>query len=200
MERNPTRFFLSDGDPASKQAILEAALGLFVEHGLAGTNVRMIGAAAGYSNPAMFKFFESKEALAVYLFERCYLRLFTSVDAAASAPKFDEALERVIDTFLRAMEEDLEALLFVQDTLRELWPKVTGPARNASILRTLSAMFERGIGEGRVHGHRSVGVSVAVLVGSLAQLGRMLYFRELPGPASHHRRELTSTLKRMLGR
>jgi AcrR family transcriptional regulator len=193
------RLFLAEDDPASKQAILQAALALFVQHGLAGTNVRMIGAAAGYSNPAMFKFFESKEALALYLFERCYARLFLSVHAAASAPAFDDALAAVVGAFLGAMDQDLEATLFVQDSLRELWPRLPASARRGSILGTLTRLLKRGMREDRVRGYHSPEIPVAALVGLFAQLGRVLYFREVPGPASRHRAEIDLAIGRMLG-
>lgn len=194
----PARFFVSDTDPASKQAILQAALGLFVRHGLASTNIRMIGEAAGYSNPAMFKFFESKEALALYLFERCYHRLFTSVHAAASADVFDDALAGVVSAFLQAMDEDLEATLFVQDSLRELWPRLPAAARKHSLLGTLKRLVQRGMRDGRVHGYGSPDIPVAALVGLMAQLGRLLYFEEVASPASRHRAELTLAIERML--
>jgi AcrR family transcriptional regulator len=193
------RFFVSEDDPASKQAILRAALALFVQHGLAATNIRMIGAAAGYTNPAMFKFFESKEALALYLFERCYARLFLAVHAAASAPAFEHALAGVVGAFLGALDHDLEATLFVQDSLRELWPKLPASARKRSILGTLKRLLERGIHEGQVQGYRSPDVPVAALVGLMAQLGREVYFREIPGPASRHRSEVEIAIRRMLG-
>jgi TetR/AcrR family transcriptional regulator, repressor of fatR-cypB operon len=194
-----TRLFLSDGDPASKQAILQAALALFVQHGLAATSIRMIGAAAGYTNPAMFKFFESKDALALYLFERCYARLFVAVDAAVSTAAFDDALAGVVRAFLEAMDNDLEATLFVQDSLRELWPRLPAAARKQSILGALARLFRRGIREGRVRGYRSADIPVAAVVGLVAQLGRMLYFREVPGPASRHGPEIELAVGRMLG-
>jgi AcrR family transcriptional regulator len=193
----PSRFFVSDTDPASKQAILQAALGLFVRHGLASTTIRMIADAAGYTNPAMFKFFESKDALALDLFGRCYKQLYTSIHAAASAEKFDEALAGVIGAFLRAMEEDLEAALFVQDSLRELWPRMPVAARKHSLLGTLKQLVQRGVREGRVRGYHSVDIPVAALIGLMAQTGRMLYFEELATPASRHQPELTLALERM---
>src|SRR5512144_2467737 len=134
------RFFVAESDPPSKQAILRAALQLFVKHGLAGTNVRMIAEEAGYTNPAMFKFFESKDALALYLFERCYLRLRGLVAAAAARPSFDDALAGVVDAFLTAMDDDLEAVLFVQDALRELWPRLPAPVRRHSIFREVRTL------------------------------------------------------------
>jgi AcrR family transcriptional regulator len=192
------RFFLSEGDPPSKQGILRAALKLFVKHGLAATNVRMIGREAGYTNPAMFKFFESKDALALYLFERCYERLHRKIEWAADGRPFREALGRVIDVFLTAMDEDLEAVLFVQDALRELWPRLPASARKRSILRTLRALFERGIREGAVTGYPSPDIPIAALIGLMAQLGRMIYFREIEGPARLRRRELDLALTGML--
>jgi len=192
------RFFLDEGDPPSKQSILRAALGLFVKHGLAGTNVRMIGEAAGYTNPAMFKFFESKDALALYLFERCYERLYRRIEAAAGRRPFEAALGEVLGAFLGAMDEDLEAVLFVQDALRELWPRLPAAARKRSILRQLRELLERGIREGAVTGYASSDVPVAALVGLVAQLGRMLYFGEVAGPARLRRAELELALRRML--
>jgi AcrR family transcriptional regulator len=192
------RSFLSEDDPPSKQGVLRAALKLFVAHGVSGTNVRMIGEEAGYSNPAMFKFFESKDALALYLFERCYARLYVPVAASAGRGSFAEALGGVVDAFLGAMDEDLEAALFVQDSLRELWPRLPASARRRSILRALRELFERGIREGAVTGFASPDVPVAALVGLVAQLGRMQHFGEVEGPARARRGELELALTRML--
>lgn len=195
--RSAPRFFLVEGDAPSKQSILRAALKLFVRHGISGTSVRMIGEEAGYTNPALFKFFESKDALALYLFERCYARLCAAIDRAARGKPFAEALEAVLDAYLEAMEEDLEAVVFVQDALRELWPRASAPVRERSILGALEAMFERGRSEGAVAGYRTNEVPVAALVGLLAQFGRMAYFGEIQGPARKWRADLERAIRGM---
>ena len=192
------RFFLSDTDPASKQSILRAALGLFARHGLDGTTIRMIGDEAGYTNPAMFKFFASKDALALHLFERCYLRLHGAVAAAAAGEPFDVALRSVVDALVAAMEEDLEAVLFVQDSLRELWPRLPAQARRHSIIAALRALFERGIQRGEVTGFSSTDLPVAILLGSMAQLARMAYFGEIARSPAAWRAELDLALGRMM--
>jgi TetR/AcrR family transcriptional regulator, repressor of fatR-cypB operon len=192
------RFFVSEGDPPSKQGILRAALKLFVLHGLEGTSIRMIGAEAGYTNPALFKFFESKDALALHLFERCYERLFRKIEAGAKRGPFTRSLDAVVDAMLTAMDEDLEAVLFVQDSLRELWPRLPARARRRSILGTLRVMFERGIGEGAVAGYGSADVPVAALLGLMGQFARMRYFHEIEGPAGASRAELALALSRMI--
>ncbi|BDG05311.1 TetR/AcrR family transcriptional regulator [Anaeromyxobacter oryzae] len=193
-----TRCFVSDEDPPSKQGVLRAALELFVEHGLDGTSVRMIAERAGYTNPAMFKFFDSKDALALHLFERCYDRIFGAFETAAARRPFEEALQGVLDAFVSLVEDDLEAVLFVQDNLRALWPRLSAAARKRSMLRLFRDLFERGVREGAVTGYRAPDVPVAALVGLMAQLGRMAYFGELAGPARLHRGELELAVTRLL--
>ena len=56
-------------DAPSKRALLEAALRLFVRDGLCETTIRIIAAEAGFTNPAIFKFFDSRDALARCVFE-----------------------------------------------------------------------------------------------------------------------------------
>jgi AcrR family transcriptional regulator len=193
----PARCFFSPDDPPSKQAVLAAALRLFVRHGPAGTSIRTIGAEAGYTNPALFKFFPSKDALALHLFERCYLQLYRRLEPAVVG-RFGGALHRVIDAFLELAEEDLEAVLFVQDFLRELWPRLPQAARRRSILKLVGALVERGMREGAVVGYRSPDVPVAALLGLLAQFARMLHFGEIEGPPARHRDELRMAVTRML--
>jgi AcrR family transcriptional regulator len=193
-----SRFFLSDSDPASKQSILRAALGLFARHGLDGTTIRMIGEEAGYTNPAMFKFFPSKDALALHLFERCYTRLHSAVAAATAAEDFDAALRAVVDALVAAIEEDVEAVLFVQDSLRELWPRLPARARRHSIIASLRALFERGIRSGHLVGFSSPDLPIGILLGSMAQLARMSYFGELARSPAVWRAEFDLALGRMM--
>jgi AcrR family transcriptional regulator len=192
------RCFFSDADPASKRAILGAALSQFARLGLDGTTVRMIAGEAGYTNPALFKFFPSKDALALHLFERCYLRLHDAVAPAAAEVRFEVALRAVVDALLAAMDEDLEAVLFVQDSLRALWPRLPARVRRHSLIAALRALFDRGRAEGALAGFSSSDVPVAILLGSTAQLARMAYFGELPASPAVWRRELGLALGRML--
>ncbi len=71
-------------DPPSKAATLDAALSLFVRHGIDATSVRDIASRSGFTNPAIFKHFDSKSDMALCLFERCYGWMTT---ASAPPPK-----------------------------------------------------------------------------------------------------------------
>ncbi len=106
---------------------------------------------------------------------------------------------RARPTSLRALlEEDLEAVLFVQDSLRALWPRLPARARRHSIIASLRALFERGIRSGHLAGFSSPDVPVAILLGSMAQLARMSYFGELARSPAAWRAELDLALGRMM--
>ena len=53
-------------DPPSKRMILKEALRLFAQRGIDAVTVRDIGNRAGYTNAALFKFFATKDALALF--------------------------------------------------------------------------------------------------------------------------------------
>src|SRR5215831_17160902 len=106
-------FYIRPGDPPAKRHILRAAMKLFSEHGLAGTSIRDIARESGYTNPALYKHFASKEELAVYLFETCHQRLWTRCHAAIkSAATFDDKLDAYIGQVLELVDEHPEAIAF----------------------------------------------------------------------------------------
>src|SRR4051794_30026340 len=121
-----TSAYLSESDPPSKRRILEAALRLFAERGLEAVTVREIAGEAGYTNPALFKFFDGKDALALHLFEHCYLDLHRRlVQGADSNLPYRERMKAMVGVVVEQIERDAAAFLFVQDHLRVLWPRVS---------------------------------------------------------------------------
>src|SRR6476620_6086694 len=104
-------FYIRDDDPPAKRQILRAAMKLFSEQGLAATSIRDIARESGYTNPALYKHFASKEQLALHLFETCHRRLWSRCNAAlVSAKSFDDRLEGYIAQFLELMDEHPEAM------------------------------------------------------------------------------------------
>ena len=120
-----TSLYVDPDDPPAQRKILVTALALFVRDGLCETSVRDIATASGFTNPALFKHFESKDDLARFLFERCYLELARLVETAvASAAMFHQQHRAVIDAYLDALERDSDSVLYVQDFLRHFWPSI----------------------------------------------------------------------------
>ena len=81
-------FYIGEDDPPAKREILRAALKLFSEQGLATTSIRDIADESGYTNPALYKHFESKEALAQHLFDVCHRRVWGRLNAAVAVSLF----------------------------------------------------------------------------------------------------------------
>lgn len=148
--------------------------------------MRDIARASGYSNPALFKFFASKEELALHLFGRCYTRLGERASlAGAPGRPFGERLGSLMRTFGQILDEEPEVLLFVQDNLRVYWPRLTPAERKTSLIGLLRGLLGDGVASGEVTTAISVDLLVAALSGTVAQYARMRHFGELPpGTAS----------------
>src|SRR6476469_103129 len=128
-------FYVGDEDPPAKQQILRAAMKLFSKHGLAGTSIRDIAQESGYTNPALYKHFAGKEELAVHLFETCHRRLWTRCHAAIGAAKtYDDKLEAYIGQVLALVDEHPDAMAFLSDSARVLWPKAAPAVRRQTMI------------------------------------------------------------------
>ena len=128
-------FYIREEDPPAKRQILRAAMKLFSERGFAATSIRDIAKESGYTNPALYKHFASKEELALQLFDTCHRRLWARCNAAiVSAKSFDDKLEGYVGQFLELMDEDPEALAFLSDSARVLWPKAGKAVRQQTMI------------------------------------------------------------------
>ena len=186
-----THFYIAADDPPSKQEILKAALKLFVRDGIRETNIRAIAAEAGYTNPALFKYFKGKEALALHLFERCYLELSARLDAALLPKRsFPEKLHALLGVFAAFLKENPEAFLFIHDQLRDYWPKVSDRVKSESMIQKIRQLMRQGLKEGHVRKDARPDLLVAAVAGFLLQFARMSYFGEFKGPADEWTPEL----------
>lgn len=191
-------FYISPDDAPAKREILKAALQLFVRDGLCETSVRDIAAATGYSNPALFRHFESKDALARHLFERCYRRLSEDVFLSAfAAAGFAARLHHVVARYTALLDESPEALLYVQDHLRHFWPRLSPHRQRHSMIGSMRRLLEDGKDEGAVMAALPVDLLVAAMGGLLAQFARQFYFGEFTGSAADWAPGLEQLLTRL---
>ena len=175
-------FCISPDDPPSKKMILKSALRLFSRDGIRETTVRAIGAEAGYTNPVLFKYFESKDVLAAHLFERCYLALANNLHAAVSENRTfrDRIRDLCARTFL-FVDGHPDAFFYVQDHLREFWPAVSPSLRSKSIIRLIHQILKEGVKEGAVAPRGDLGLMGAAITGFLLQFARMRNLGEFGG-------------------
>src|SRR5258706_5317147 len=168
-------FYVEPTDPPSKQELLKAALKLFARDGVRESSIRAVAAEAGFTNPVLFKYFEGKEALALHLFERCYLRLVREAMAAlASGGSFRARLKLLLTRTLALLDESPEAVLFVNEELRRYWPQVSAATRKHSLIGMTRAFFA----EGDVTKAVDPTLLVAGFWGLLAQFARLYAFGE----------------------
>ncbi|MHB1287017.1 MAG: TetR/AcrR family transcriptional regulator [Leptospirales bacterium] len=189
----------SPDDPPSRQAILLGALRLFVRDGLCETSLRDIAAETGYSNTVLYKFFESKNDLAIHLFERCYGTLVMSVqDAMDPRRTFLEDLQALVDRYIRFLDQNLDAVIYVHENLRLFWPQASSKTRLNPLLGLLRKWIEKGKAEGEVDPTENTELLVSLAIGLLSQFARMLYFQECEPPALQWRESIKDLLERAL--
>src|SRR5262245_23121875 len=187
-----------ESDPPAKREILRAALKLFSERGLAATTIRDIAAESGYTNPAMYKHFSSKEDLALYLFETCHRRLWTRCHTAIAGIKhFDERLDRYVSQILTLVDEDPTAMAFLSENARVLWPKAGPTVRRQTMIALARSVMSAGAAhEDRRRAAIDPAIAAASLQGTLAEVARMIQVGVLPGPAIRWKAPLVDLLRR----
>ena len=131
----------------------------------------------GFTNPALFKHFHSKDDLARYLFERCYLELAGLVSRAiASGATFAEKQRAVIDAYLAALDRDANSVLYVQDLLRHFWPQMPDRVRRHSIVGDVRRLLASARAEGAIGADIDLDLLTTAWIGTLQQFARFRYF------------------------
>jgi AcrR family transcriptional regulator len=88
--------------------VLDAAMGVFLEHGYEGATVEQIARAAGVSKPVVYDCFTNKEELFKALFQREEARVLAEIRTALPAETgregAEQALAEALTGFLRVVE------------------------------------------------------------------------------------------------
>jgi AcrR family transcriptional regulator len=192
-------FYVSEDDAPAKREILRAALRLFSERGLAATTIRDIAEESGYTNPALYKHFASKEELALHLFETCHRRVWSRLSGAvAGTSGFEDKLDRYVQAWLELVDEHPDVIAFLSDTARELWPKANAAVRRHTVIGIARSLALTAPGAGAAAA-RNPDIAAAVLQGTLAETARMLQVGVIRGPARRWKAELVAQLRKVVG-
>src|SRR5262245_59758345 len=185
-------FYIQDTDPPAKRGVLRAALKLFSRRGLDATSIRDIAKESGYTNPALYKHFPSKEALALHLFEACHARVWqTCATALSSARDFDGKLDAYLERWLELLDEHPDVIAFLSDSARVLWPKAGAAVRKNTMIGLARALARAG-------GAADPELAAAAFQGTLGELGRMIQVGAAAGPARRWKKGLVRLFRRLV--
>lgn len=81
---------------AAQMRIVEAALGLFAEHGVGGTSLQMIADAIGVTKAAVYHQFKAKEEIVIAVADTELAKVEAAVVAAESEPTPDRARDLLV--------------------------------------------------------------------------------------------------------
>ena len=191
-------FYVREDDPPAKRQILRAAMKLFASRGLEGTSIRDIARESGYTNPALYKHFASKEQLALQLFETCHQRLWSKCQVAITAGAiFDDKLDGYIGQVLELVDEHPDAMAFLSENARVLWPKSGAAVRRRTMIGLARSLMDAAPRSSPVGRRIQADVAAASLQGTLAELTRMLQVGVIDGPASRWKPELVALFRKI---
>ncbi len=165
-----------DAMPEAKRALLREGLKLFASRGVDCVSVRDIARATGFSNPALFRHFKSKDALAYHLFETAYGRLAGVLEEAGAAASLRDWLAAALHEIARSPE----AVHFVIENVRRYWRDLPEPLRRQNLLALVRLRLEAEIRAGRLQPELDIPLARTLVVGALAQIARSTHFREAP--------------------
>lgn len=102
-----------------REAVLDAAAELFLEHGFHGTSVDDLGAAAGITGPGLYRHFASKDAVLMAVLDRLWEQLKPAITAAAGREPH-AALDGLIEAHIGLALDQPAALVLLVRELRHL--------------------------------------------------------------------------------
>lgn len=193
-------FYIGEADPPAKREILRAALSLFSERGLESTSIRDIARRSGYTNPALYKHFASKDELALHLFEVCHQRVWTRCAAPlASGKSFEKKLDAYIGEWLGVIDEHPAVLAFLSDSARVLWPKAGAAVRRRTMIGLARSLMGEAPDFRNASSSAGRDLAAASLQGTLAEVARMIQVGVLDGPAARWRSGLVALFRKVAG-
>jgi AcrR family transcriptional regulator len=102
-----------------REAVIDAAAALFLEHGFHGTSVDDLGAAAGISGPGLYRHFASKDALLMAVLDRLWAQLRPALDRVGELPP-EEAIDLLLEAHLDLALGQPDAVVLLIRELRHL--------------------------------------------------------------------------------
>ncbi len=128
----------------TREALLQAALGLFIERGIEGPSLDLICQRAGFSRGAFYVHFKDRAELRMAVMERVIAAWTTViVDTADEAGgDLERTIDRFVETFL-SMVGDPGADLFLREGTANIHLMLSAAQRDPAVGERLSTLLEQ---------------------------------------------------------
>lgn len=174
---------VTPGARATRARIERAALDLFVARGVDAATTRDIAAAAGVSEGAIYRHFDSKDELASMIFLEIHTRLAALVRAAAARkPGLAEQTRAVVEAYCATADADFPLFRFHLLYTHRFLPTPEGVDHPVSAVEDLvaAAMKRREIPR------RDPALAAGMALGVVLQTALQISYGRLKGPLSNY--------------
>lgn len=93
--------------PARREEVLEAALALIAEHGIAGMSLRKLAAELGMSQPSLYHYFPSKNALIAQILQYCAQRMVEAPPGTSLPTRAEDVPDFAVRAVLALYADEL---------------------------------------------------------------------------------------------
>lgn len=159
---------IAAGGGTKREAVLDAALGAFADKTVAGARMPDLADRAGVGAGTIYRYFESKEALANEVYRRAKDRL-RKILLSAKAESAHEEFAALWDGLWRFAVEDRDALIFVEAQQHARYLDEESRALDETVRRLAVESIERGQARGELRGGDPARM-VAVIFGAFVAI------------------------------
>ncbi|HNS86210.1 MAG TPA: helix-turn-helix domain-containing protein [Parvularculaceae bacterium] len=185
--RKETGSGFSPPELSTRERIEAAALALFVERGVDAATTREIARAAGVSEGAIYRHFDSKDELAAEMFFRIHARLAGLIrEAARSKRGIAEQTGAVIDAYCATADENFPLFAFHLLYTHRFLPSPEDVDNPVEAIEDIvsAAMKRREIARG------DAGFVAGLALGLVLQTALQIHYGRLEGPLSQYAADL----------
>lgn len=170
----------------TKQRIERAALTLFVARGVAATTTREIALAASIAEGTIYRYFPSKEQLAVDMFLRHHRALAEALDEAQAKAT---TLRKKIDAIVRCYCDwaDRDWTLFAYHLLNQHSFLILVPDGTPNPVDVVREVIGRAMKSGEIP-QRNADLAAAAAIGTVMQPATYKIYGRFEGPLAAHTR------------
>lgn len=181
---------------ATKQHLARVALELFADKGISETTTRDIAEAAEIAEGTIYRYFSSKEGLALELFLIQHRRLAEALrDAAASASTLQGKLAAITHAYCSLADTDWPLFRYHLLYQHRQYPQVPQDAHNP--VEVLRGLLRDGMAKGEIP-QRPLELVIGMGLGVVLQCAVQKIYGLLPEPLSDHADILAAAVWRVV--